>query len=97
MDKSEKLRRNEIKRSMRKGEKEAILNSCPIPVENLNGLFEFLESKLVDSECKDRFTIAFEYLDTRGLMKEAFVDWSLENGGGCDCEILFNIEGAIND
>ncbi len=97
MDKEEKERRNEIKRSIKTSQQEAIVSSCPIPIESLRGLFDFLDSRLTDAECDERFTIAFEYLGRYGFEHEAFVDWSIANGGGCDCEILSNIEEAIND
>lgn len=97
MDKEEKQRRNDVKRSIRKSEKEAIVSSCPIPIENLRDLFDFLDIRLTDGYCDERFTMTFEFLAKYGLEHEAFVDWSIANGGGCDCEILLNIEEAIDD
>lgn len=95
--KSEKERRNSIKRDLKKKELETILNALPISLSILQDLFDRLDSKLSENPCDNTLLFALEFIDEYKLPEKELVEWLRENGGYCDCEVLANVDGTIND
>lgn len=65
--------------------------------QQANGLVEFLEEKLATKACNHKLTFAIEWAKTNKIDLEDFEDLMIENGCGCDCEVLLNLpeEGDI--
>lgn len=65
----------------------------PVPPVALRDLFARLnEVSGGGYECDHRFTQTTRFLTERGLPVDAMLAWLGENGAGCDCEVVFNVE-----
>jgi hypothetical protein len=65
----------------------------PISATALRDLFENLNTTSgTGYQCDHRFTLTRRFLTERGLPVEKTLAWLGENGGGCDCEVIFNVE-----
>lgn len=89
MDHNQK--QNAIKAYKRK-QQEAFLASLPMSPELFQLLFDFLDEQLAEKECRHRFTLTQSFLNAKHIDAASVLDWMLENGAGCDCEVLYNIE-----
>ena len=64
----------------------------PIPHETLRELFEFLDAAAQRGvACDHTLRLAKQFTESRRLPAEPLLDWLRANGGGCDCEIMFNV------
>jgi malonyl CoA-acyl carrier protein transacylase len=97
MIKTEKERRNAIKRQIKNQEKENILNSLPISVDKINELFDYLDEQLGEYDCDDTLNLTVNFIEENSLPKDSLISWLNENGGYCDCEVIANIEEIINE
>jgi len=43
-------------------------------------------------ECNHNYQLTKEFLKSKNIENDKIFDWFREQGGYCDCEILFNIE-----
>lgn len=59
--------------------------------QQANDLVEFLEEKLAIKSCNHKLTFAIEWAKTNEIDLEDFEDLMIENGCGCDCEVLLNL------
>jgi hypothetical protein len=65
----------------------------PVPHADLRALFELLDEKSGRGyECDHKFTLTRQFLVERRLPVEDMISWLGENGAGCDCEVMFNVE-----
>lgn len=62
----------------------------PISNVDLKGLFEFLD-KPNSPPCDHDHSETVEFLNSRKLPVESTLNWLRENGGFCDCEVIFNV------
>ena len=97
MNKTEKERRNIIKRQLKKEEKEKALDSLPISTGKINELLDYLEEKISVIDCDETLKLTLDFIDKNNLPKDILIDWFTENGGHCDCEVLANVEEIINE
>lgn len=72
-------------------------NSLPMPRELFEKLFDFLDEKSEVYGCQHDFTLTKSFLEENDCDVNAVLDWLVENGAGCDCEVLFNIEELFED
>ncbi len=93
--KSEKERRNQIKRVIKNKEREEIVERLPISIEMIQSYFDFLDKQLSENICEDTLSFTLEFIENNNLPKDDLIDW-LENNGGY-CEVLANVEEKIND
>ena len=94
MDKDEKRRAlAEYKRR----QKEAFLTSLPMSEKLFRELFAYLDEQLGETDCQHdlRFTEAF--LNDCDCDTEKVLEWLEDHGGGCDCEVLCNIEEQFDN
>ncbi len=85
----EKHRRNQIKKALKNEERLRFRNSLPAEPTVIRDFFEFLDP---EQRCDNRLTRTLQYIEQRNLPKNTFINWLNENGGFCDCEVLFNVE-----
>lgn len=97
MDKTEKERRNAIKRQIKNEEKQNILISLPIFVDTINELFDYLDEQIGEIGCDDTLRLTVDFIEENSLPKDSLISWLNENGGYCDCEVLANVEEIINE
>lgn len=62
----------------------------PISYENVKALFEYL-NRPNPPACDHTHKECVEYLRHRQLPIESTLAWLRENGGFCDCEVIFNV------
>lgn len=92
-DRQEVERRKQINKELR--EKDAILfeNSLPVSREEFQNLFDFLDTEIGENGCDDTLKITKEFLVTNHINNIPEIEsWLRENGGFCDCEVLYNVE-----
>jgi hypothetical protein len=70
--------------------------------ENWREFYEALFEALFDSPrdhrgCSGAYDHAEELLAERGYNVEASLELYADRGGGCDCEILFNVDPPTDD
>lgn len=63
----------------------------PLPADELAELFTVLEVLLLRRECTGTLGLSERWLGGRGLDVARVVSWLRDNGGYCDCEVLFNV------
>jgi hypothetical protein len=92
--KKNKEHRDKIKAWKKQQEKE-FLESLPFPEPIFLELFNFLDSTLETRPCQHDFQLTSDFLSKLGIKLEEYVDFLIDHGGGCDCEVLMNVEEAF--
>ncbi|MCW0481090.1 DUF2695 domain-containing protein [Gaoshiqia sediminis] len=90
--KAEKERRKKLHRELAQKEQEEFFNNLPTDKDVILELFDFLDSELGERDCNHDYQLTEEFLKSKNIVNEKIFDWFREQGGYCDCEILFNIE-----
>lgn len=67
--------------------------AMPLSKTALEALFDWLD-ETADDGCDGTLRRTREFLRERGLPEGAIIDWLMYHGGGCDCEVLANVEDA---
>lgn len=89
----EKARRKALARgAAERGRAEAVA-AMPIALSHLHALFDHLDAAL-EHGCDHSLRLTRAFLLARGLPEAGTVPWLLGQGGGCDCEVLANVEEA---
>ncbi|MGW6704543.1 DUF2695 domain-containing protein [Streptomyces sp. NPDC054956] len=60
--------------------------------EELDDLLEHLEVSLADAECDHTLKFSRAWADSRSLAWPELESGLLAAGGGCDCEVLLNVD-----
>ena len=63
----------------------------PLSKPDLKALFDWLD-ETADVGCDGTLRRTQEFLRGRGQPDGDITDWLTDNGGGCDCEVLANVE-----
>ena len=93
---SEKEKRKELLNRLKVVEKNKFLDFLPIDKQQFQDLFDFLDNELEEG-CNHNFQITEKYLNSKNLPISKILNWLKENGGYCDCELLFNVEEKFKD
>jgi len=92
-DKSEKERRKQIMEELRKKSDEEFEANLPMNREIFKKLFDHLDYKLTDNDCDNSLKLTSQFLQNSKIPNiDKTIEWLEENGGGCDCEVLANVE-----
>ena len=78
-------------------QKEDFLSSLPMSADCFRELFDHLDEQLGEEGCAHDFRLTEAFLEAHGCDTEAVLGWLEENGGGCDCEVLANIEEKFDN
>jgi hypothetical protein len=63
----------------------------PISNSDVRELFEYFEHiSTTGYECDHGYTQTERFLRSRNLSIQPMLTWLVENGAGCDCEVMFN-------
>jgi len=90
--KNEKKRKKQIQKELAQKEKDSFFTNLPLARELLNELFDDLNAKLEGTGCKHDYEMTSIFLNLKGKkLDQRTIIWFQENGGYCDCEILFNV------
>ena len=97
-DKQEKERRKEIMNELRKKADEEFESSLPMSSDLFKKLFDHLDEELSDKDCDNSLQLTERFLISNNLANiDLIINWIEEHGGGCDCEVLANIEDSFED
>lgn len=92
-DKNEKARRRQIHKELQEKAQIEFEESLPVSREIFHSLFDFLDEELEKNGCDDRLKLTQQFLETNHIENiEQVENWLKENGGFCDCEVLYNVE-----
>lgn len=89
MDKSVK---KSLLKQYKEIENEKFIKSLPIPKETFYELFDFLDEQLEEHGCNHSLDLTTAFLASNKIDSKPIIDWIIEHGQGCDCEVLANIE-----
>ena len=95
--KEEKARRKAIQWELAEKERQEFLKSLPVDPEIIVELFNYLDKELEAQGCEHDYSITKAFLASKQIQNEGIFEWFRENGGYCDCEILFNIEDRFDN
>lgn len=84
-------------REWREGERAKERAAFPIPAHRLREMFDMLDRALPISGCDHTRRLITTWLETNELPVDAVFAWLDEHGGFCDCEVLANVEQAVDE
>jgi hypothetical protein len=87
----EKRRRKELRRQLRAQERTKLEAGMPLSHRQLRALFDHLDAALAEG-CEHDLRLTRAWLRAKKLDEARIVPWLMEMGGGCDCEVLGNVE-----
>jgi intein/homing endonuclease len=93
MDKKEKKK---LKAQYKQNEQDTIRSSIPMSIEELKSLLSFL-NRAEAPECNHTLKETNEYIKLHNLDPNKIVPWLIEHGGGCDCEVIYNVYDDVGD
>ena len=97
-DKNEKERRRQIHRELQEKAQIEFEKSLPFSHEIFQSLFNFLDEELEKNGCDDGLKLTKQFLETNQIQNiDEVENWLKENGGFCDCEVLYNVEELFED
>ena len=95
--KTEKERRKKLHLELAKKEQDEFLRTVPLEKSIIIELFDFLDNELGENECNHNYQLTNEFLKSKQVESEKIFEWFREQGGYCDCEILYNIEERFEE
>ena len=60
--------------------------------EQLRALLSYLDANLADTPCEHTLRLTLAWARERGIDKDRLVPSLAHFGGGCDCEVLANVD-----
>lgn len=94
MDEATKKR---LKSQVRDHQRKAALAALPLPIPELEAMFDMLNVELPVRGCDHSRRLTEAWLRRRGHDVEAVFAWLDTQGGYCDCEVLANVEERVED
>lgn len=92
-DENERAKRRQIQKELQEKAQIEFEKSLPVSREIFQKLFDFLDEKLEEHGCDDSLKLTKQFLETNHIENIKEVEnWLKENGGFCDCEVLYNVE-----
>jgi len=91
--KSETRRRKALVDALAQRKRAQAEAAMPLSKAALAGLFDHLDVAL-GAGCDHSLRFTRGYLQAHGLPEAVILPWLLDHGGGCDCEVLGNVEDA---
>jgi hypothetical protein len=93
MDKEQKKK---LKAQFKKNEKDDLLASFPLSVDELKDLLSYLNRENAP-ECDHTLRETIQFLESIKLNPDKIIPWLGEHGGFCDCEVIFNVYDDVGD
>ncbi|WP_347253611.1 DUF2695 domain-containing protein [Leminorella grimontii] len=90
---NEKAHQRALKNAWKQQQQEAFEADLPMTRPLFQLLFDYLDREVDTKGCDHSLTLTKRLLAERGVENaEAVIAWLNDNGGYCDCEVLFNVE-----
>ena len=94
----DKARKKELLKDYKSKEKQNFQDSLPMDEEVFWELFDYLDERLEEQDgCDHSLSLTRAFLETKGVDVERILEWIVDNGGGCDCEVLYNVEERFEE
>jgi Protein of unknown function (DUF2695) len=93
---SKNPRTEKLKNAWKQQENQNLLASIPMPHTSLHALFDFLCREDAPT-CNHTLQETTEFLQAQKLDVERILPWLHENGGYCDCEVIYNVENKFGE
>ena len=90
--KEEKARRKQLTATWGRQEHEKQLARLPVDRAQLEALLDHVAERLEESGCDHSPRFTEEWAEQNGVDEDQLLDGLLQFGGGCDCEMLMNVE-----
>ena len=79
-------------------QRQAFESSLPMERELFLELFDYLNEQSETTECNHDFSLTEQFLRDKQVNNvEEVLEFLRENGGYCDCEIIFNVEEKFEE
>ena len=86
-----------IKKLHRETERGRVREQLPLPAAVVRALFDHIDRGLTSSPCDHTLRFTQTFIAQHHLPEMQILDWLRNNGGYCDCEVLYNVEEKVND
>ena len=94
----DKARKKELLKGYKAKEKQNFQDSLPMDEEVFWELFDYLDERLEEQDgCDHSLSLTRAFLETKDVEVEGILEWIVDNGGGCDCEVLYNVEERFEE
>lgn len=91
--KEERQQRRQLHKERAQKDKMEFLRNLPLAQQTITDLFDNLDSELEFNGCEHDYTLTDRFLALQEIkLTDQMIEWFQDNGGYCDCEILWNIE-----
>ena len=77
------------------GTADELLSLMPLEEKDLETLLDRLDTILSEKGCNHDYTFTREWLSSKPVDTSTTLMALMAKGGGCDCEIVYNIEPEI--
>ena len=57
----------------------------------------YADKQKTNDGCDHTLTFTREFLEKQKVDVESVLDWIVNEGGGCDCEVLYNVEERFEE
>ena len=79
-------------------QRQAFESSLPMARELFLDLFDYLNEQSESTECNHDFSLTEQFLRDKQVNNvEEVLEFLRENGGYCDCEVIFNVEEKFEE
>lgn len=90
---SEKARKKQLMGEWKRQQQALFDEGLPASRELFQALFDYLDDVAQEKDCDHSLRVTREFLSKRGVGNtEVVIKWLNDNGGYCDCEVLYNVE-----
>ena len=78
-------------------QREAFLASLPMSEDLFRELYDHLDEQLGEQGCQDDLRLTEAFLTDHGCDADEVLEWLEDQGAGCDCEVLANVEEQFDN
>ena len=99
----DKKRRSQLKKQTAGAEHAAFLLAIPLPIEQVISLIEHVGNELhsrdprITPACDHTLRFSKAWCAQHGVSENAVCEWLRDHGGFCDCEVIFNVDGRLEE
>jgi hypothetical protein len=93
----DKKKRKEILNQLVEKELVEFKNGLPTDENSFSELFDYLDIQLGKKGCDHSTILTRTFFDKKEILNvDQVLEWLEDNGGGCDCEVLANVEDLFD-
>ncbi|MBX3290213.1 MAG: DUF2695 domain-containing protein [Acidobacteria bacterium] len=79
-----------LKKQWKSQQKQSARSAFPLSDELLISMFDFVESSVEKHGCDHSLCFTEIWLKDNDVAQDKVIGWLEDNGGYCDCEVVFN-------